>query len=414
MVVLAGGMATRMGGIVKALAEAVPGVTFLDARLAEREYWADRAGAPLPMWLMTSHATDAPIRAALGERLDGDRVAAFPQQASLRLTPQGRLFRGDDGEVSLHATGHGDLPDALHQSGLLELFLAAGGRYLWIANLDNLGAAVDPLVLGWHVDHGAPLTVEVVDKQGGDRGGIPVRLDGRPVVLENFRLPDGFDEDEVRVFNTNTFIADAAALAGLQMPWTWFRVEKTVDGRSAIQFERLIGELTSQLTAASCGCRARATARASCRPRTGTSWSKPAPDRRAHRAVFVARSRPSVAPPSPAACLALPGGLADRPAGAAPLCALPRARPAAVPPLPGRAAAARRGRVCPLRRAVGAAGEGLRGLPRPPARLQLGRRGAALRRRRPRSGARLQGGRVAGSGSAGQRADMAGGAGARG
>ena len=247
VVVLAGGMATRMGGIVKALAEAVPGVTFLDARLAEREYWADRAGAPLPMWLMTSHATDAPIRAALGERLDGDRVAAFPQQASLRLTPQGRLFRGDDGEVSLHATGHGDLPDALHQSGLLEPFLAAGGRYLWIANLDNLGAAVDPLVLGWHVDHGAPLTVEVVDKQGGDRGGIPVRLDGRPVVLENFRLPDGFDEDEVRVFNTNTFIADAAALAGLQMPWTWFRVEKTVDGRPAIQFERLIGELTSQL-----------------------------------------------------------------------------------------------------------------------------------------------------------------------
>ena len=35
------------------------------------------------------------------------------------------------------------------------------------------------------------------------------------------------------------------ALAGLDMPWTWFRVEKTVDGRPAIQFERLIGELAS-------------------------------------------------------------------------------------------------------------------------------------------------------------------------
>jgi UTP--glucose-1-phosphate uridylyltransferase len=247
LVVLAGGMATRMGGIVKALVEAAPGVSFLDARLAERAYWERRAGAPLPIWLMTSHATDAVIRDALGDRLDGQRVAVFAQGASLRLTPDGRLFRDDAGELSLHATGHGDLPDALRQSGLLERFRGRGGRYLWIANLDNLGAAVDPLVLGWHIQHGAPLTVEVVDKWQGDRGGIPVRLDGRPVVLENFRLPDGFDEDSVRVFNTNTFIAGAEQLAELQMPWTWFRVEKSVDGRPAIQFERLVGELTSSL-----------------------------------------------------------------------------------------------------------------------------------------------------------------------
>jgi len=102
-------------------------------------------------------------------------------------------------------------------------------------------------VLGWHIDHGAPLTVEVVDKQEGDRGGIPVRLDDRPVVLESFRLPEDFDENTVRVFNTNTFIADAGALRDLRMDWSWFRVEKTVDGRPAIQFERLVGELTSVL-----------------------------------------------------------------------------------------------------------------------------------------------------------------------
>ena len=213
MVVLAGGMATRMGSVVKGLVEAIPGATFLDARLAEREYWQRTSGAQLPMWLMTSHATDGPIREALGGQIDGERVDAFEQGASLRLTPDGCLFRGDDGLPSIHATGHGDLPEALAAAGLLDRFLAAGGRYLWIMNLDNLGAAVDPLVLGWHIDHGAQLTVEVVDKQEGDRGGIPVRLDGRPVVLENFRLPDGFDEDTVRVFNTNTFVADARRAA---------------------------------------------------------------------------------------------------------------------------------------------------------------------------------------------------------
>jgi UTP--glucose-1-phosphate uridylyltransferase len=247
LVVLAGGMATRMGGVVKALVEALPGITFLDARLAEREHWERASGVPLPIWLMTSHATDAPVREALAGRLDGDRVAVFGQQASLRLDPQGRLFRDDDGNPSMHATGHGDLLDALAASGLLERFLAAGGRYLWIANLDNLGAAVDPLALGWHIEHGAPLTVEVVDKLPGDRGGIPVRWDGRPVILESFRLPAGFDQHDVPVFNTNTFVADADALAAIDPAWTWFRVEKLVDGRPAIQFERLVGELTSVL-----------------------------------------------------------------------------------------------------------------------------------------------------------------------
>jgi UTP--glucose-1-phosphate uridylyltransferase len=248
VVVLAGGMATRMGGVVKALLEAFDDVTFLDARLAERRHWAEAAGARLPLWLMTSYATDEAVREALLGRRDAEDVAVVRQRTSVRLTPEGELFREDDGTLSLHATGHGDLPDALHDGGLLDDFVQRGGRVLWIANLDNLGAVVDPLVLGWHLDHPEPLTVEVVDKQPGDRGGIPVRYEGRPIVLEGFRLPEGF-EDAGSVFNTNTFLADAEAIRDLEMDWTYFRVEKVVADRTAIQFERLIGQLPEALPA---------------------------------------------------------------------------------------------------------------------------------------------------------------------
>jgi UTP--glucose-1-phosphate uridylyltransferase len=246
LVVLAGGMATRMGGVVKALVKALDGRTFLDLRLTERAHWSSVFDAPLPLWVMTSAATDAGIREAVAAHPQGAGVEVFEQDASLRLTPQGRLFREAAGEPSIYATGHGDLPDALARSGLLERFLAGGGRYLWIANLDNLGAGVDPLLLGWHAAHADPLTVEVVAKEG-DTGGIPVRWEGRPVVLEEFRLPLGFDASRVPVFNTNTLLVDAAALQALDMPWTYFTVRKEVDGRPAIQFERLIGELTSGL-----------------------------------------------------------------------------------------------------------------------------------------------------------------------
>ena len=246
-VVLAGGMATRMGGVVKALVEALPGRTFLDLRLAENRSVSGRAGRPVPLWLMTSHTTDGPIREALGAQLDGYHLATFPQRLSLRVTPDGGLFRDPRGRPSEHAPGHGDLLDALKDSGLLDRFVDQGGRTLMVANLDNLGATLDPLLIGWHLEHGKPVSCEVVDKVGSDRGGIPVRLDGRPVVLEEFRLPRGFDPARVRVFSTNSFHFDAETLEQLDMQWTYFIVEKTVEGAKAIQFERLIGEVTSYL-----------------------------------------------------------------------------------------------------------------------------------------------------------------------
>lgn len=247
-IVLAGGMATRMGGLVKAMIEAIPGRSFLDLRLAEQRHWAQISGRTAPLWLMTSHATDDPIRQALGARLDNQNLAAFTQHASLRLTPEKRLFIDAHGMPSVYATGHGDLPEALAESSLLSSFLQTGHeKYVWITNLDNLGASIDPLILGWHIEYGSELTVEVVDKVGSDRGGIPARWNGRPVILEEFRLPQSFDPSSVRVFNTNSFLVDARALLELAMDFTWLRVEKSVEGRPAIQHERLVGEITTAL-----------------------------------------------------------------------------------------------------------------------------------------------------------------------
>jgi UTP--glucose-1-phosphate uridylyltransferase len=247
LVVLAGGMATRMGGVVKALVEALPGKTFLDLRLGEQRSLEKRTGKLVPLWLMTSQATDGPIRAALGERLDGYHVAAFPQNLALRVTKEGALLRGADGAPSEYSPGHGDLPEALQKSALLSRFLEAGGRYVMMANLDNLGATLSPVLIGLHLEGRKPVTCEVVDKVGSDRGGIPVRHDGRLVVLEEFRIPETFDPATVRVFNTNTFHFDARALLDLQIRWTYFVVQKTVDGQTAIQFERLVNEVTSHL-----------------------------------------------------------------------------------------------------------------------------------------------------------------------
>ena len=98
--------------------------------------------------------------------------------------------------------------------------------------------------MGLHLSRGASITAEVVKKDPGDKGGAPARVDGTPQIVEGFRFPKGFDQDAIPVFNTNTLVLDAAAIdRDFALPF--YRVEKKVEGKVAIQFERLVGELTA-------------------------------------------------------------------------------------------------------------------------------------------------------------------------
>ncbi len=250
LLVLAGGMATRMGGVIKALIDAIPGKSFLDLRRAEMRAIERRYGAVPPLWLMTSHSTDAGIRAALGDDLDGQSIATFNQHLSLRVTPAGSVFFDKNGQPSEHAPGHGDLPDALRESGLLDAFVERGGKVIMMTNIDNMGGTLDPAIIGFHLAQGKAVTAEVVDKLPTDRGGIPAYVDDTLCILEEFRIPPSFDPKIVRVFATNVFYFDAKSILELDMKWTYFTVNKKVDDQPVVQFERLVNEVTSYLPTA--------------------------------------------------------------------------------------------------------------------------------------------------------------------
>jgi UTP--glucose-1-phosphate uridylyltransferase len=226
--VLNGGMATRFGGAVKGLVEAVDGVCFLDWKLRD----AERAG--LPVVLMNSFATDEETRLHLGDR---DDVVVFSQSVSLRLRPDGSVFPGP----SPYSPGHGDFA----MLAPVERLRAAGIRTLMLSNVDNLGARVDPRVLAAHRAAGNPLTVEVASAEG-DPGGAPARVNGRPQIVEGFRFPPGFDPHSLPVFNTNSLLVEVDVLEQ-RHPLTWFYVEKDVEGRKAVQLERLVNELSAFL-----------------------------------------------------------------------------------------------------------------------------------------------------------------------
>lgn len=243
VVILAGGMATRFGGGVKAAVPAFGEHSFLDLKLADVRAVARRAGGRVAVLLMASVATrDTLVPLARAASTEEVPVLTFNQCASLRLLPDGRIYKDAAGAPSIYATGHGDLVDALRGAALPP----SGVRYIVVSNVDNLGASLEPIVIGAHIAGARPVTVEVVSRHAGDVGGAMARVDGAPQIVESFRLPPESPLHDSPIFNTNTFVFDAKALTTPQ-PFSFFPVKKTVEGVGVIQFERLLGQITAFL-----------------------------------------------------------------------------------------------------------------------------------------------------------------------
>ena len=245
LLLLNGGMATRFGGRVKGIVDALPERSFLGLQAERMAALQAETGQPLPMLLMNSYATDGATQQHLtangGFGLADGSMRSFVQSAAPRIRPDGSLYRDQSGAASFYGPGHGDLLPSLRRSGELARLKSAGVEVLLMANVDNLGAVLDPALLGAFLASGAEMMVEAAPKLPGDVGGAPARVDGRTQIVEGFAFPEDFDHSTVPVFNTNTLWFRVDAL-DRDFPLRWYRVLKSASGEDVVQFERLVGQ----------------------------------------------------------------------------------------------------------------------------------------------------------------------------
>ena len=106
----------------------------------------------------------------------------------------------------LHPVGHWyEIPNMLLNgvlAGLLEK--QPGLEHLMVHNIDTVGADVDPAVLGYHIQQGAGMTVEVITRRIEDRGGGLARVDGQLRLVEGMALPHEEIEFNLSYYNSNT------------------------------------------------------------------------------------------------------------------------------------------------------------------------------------------------------------------
>ncbi|MCC6765272.1 MAG: UTP--glucose-1-phosphate uridylyltransferase [Deltaproteobacteria bacterium] len=209
LVKLNGGLATSMGLTgPKALLTVKGDLTFLDVVMRQAETHR------IPLVLMDSFSTHAATLAAVAKhpKSRADLVVAFEQHMIPKVTKDGFAPGAwpKDPQLEWCPPGHGNLYAALATSGALGRLLADGYEHAFVSNVDNLGAVIDPAILGHFVEHGYAFMMEVTDRTEADKKGghLARHRDGRLVLRESAQCPP--DEQAAfqdvarhRYFNTN-------------------------------------------------------------------------------------------------------------------------------------------------------------------------------------------------------------------
>jgi hypothetical protein len=239
---------TQGAGVVKALHPfcqlAGRHRTFLDVHLAKSRRTGRLAGTPVPHVITTSYLTHRQIEAFGLDAAGVEAVLSPGKSVGLRMIPMARDLRFAWEELShqvldeqkqkvrdslraalvawaeqagegadytdntpgqcLHPVGHWFEVANMLRNGVLERLLRDRPqlRWLFLHNIDTVGADLDPALLGRHIAGGSCLTFEVIPRRIEDRGGGLARVNGRPRIVEGLAMPREQDEFKLRFYNT--------------------------------------------------------------------------------------------------------------------------------------------------------------------------------------------------------------------
>ncbi|XP_068583917.1 UTP--glucose-1-phosphate uridylyltransferase-like isoform X2 [Cebidichthys violaceus] len=264
VVKLNGGLGTSMGCKgPKSLISVRNENTFLDLTVQQIEHLNKTFNADVPLVLMNSFNTDEDTKKIL-QKYKHHRVNihTFNQSRYPRINKESLLpiaknmgMNGENGEA-WYPPGHGDVYASFSNCGLLDKLLAEGKEYIFVSNIDNLGATVDLFILhhlmSQPADRRCEFIMEVTDKTRADvKGGTLIQYEDHLRLLEIAQVPKAHVDEfksvtKFKIFNTNNLWISLPAIKRLQeknaMDLEIIVNPKTLDGGlNVIQLETAVG-----------------------------------------------------------------------------------------------------------------------------------------------------------------------------
>eukprot|EP00871_Galdieria_phlegrea_P005504 jgi/Galph1/5955/GphlegSOOS_G4545.1 len=255
---LNGGLGTTMGCVgPKSVIEVRGETTFLDLIVQQIEHINRKyPEANVPLLLMNSFNTDADTAKIIKKYQDTQvTIMTFQQSRFPRILKDSLqpfpLTHSSYNREDWYPPGHGDLFESIESTGIIDTLLAQGKEYLFISNVDNLGATVDLNILKMINDSGCEYCMELTDKTRADvKGGTLISYDGQVTLLEVAQVPKEHTEEfksvkKFKVFNTNNIWLNLRAVKKRvkegKMDLDIIANTKTVGDQKVIQLETAVG-----------------------------------------------------------------------------------------------------------------------------------------------------------------------------
>jgi len=260
---LNGGLGTSMGCTgPKSLISVRNDLTFLDLAVQQIEALNKTYGCNIPLVLMCSFNTieesEKIVRRYNQVQVE---IKLFTQSTHPRLNKETLLPIATDVNYQTdmeawYPPGHGNFFKSFCKTGMLQEFLDQGREYIFVSNMDNLGANVDFRILNLLLNpahESAPeFIMEVTNKSKADvKGGTLVEIDDKLRLLELAQVPskhvDSFKSvNKFKIFNTNNIWVSLSAIKRVvksnSLAMEIIVNPKTMDnGIPVIQLEQAIG-----------------------------------------------------------------------------------------------------------------------------------------------------------------------------
>eukprot|EP01111_Echinosteliopsis_oligospora_P008720 TRINITY_DN2468_c0_g1_i1.p1 TRINITY_DN2468_c0_g1~~TRINITY_DN2468_c0_g1_i1.p1 ORF type:complete len:475 (-),score=138.28 TRINITY_DN2468_c0_g1_i1:50-1474(-) len=207
-----GGLGIKMGlKGPKSAIEVENGHSFLDLAVLHIEHLNKIYGVDIPLILMDSFNThDNTSKAIL--KYDGQvnistfQQSKFPRFFKDTLNPVPKSSSGVASEW--YPPGSGDVFQSLEASGLLDQLINSGKEYIFMSNVENLGASLDVKILQHMIGKGLEYALEVTDRISTDiTGGVLVTYKESVHLMELSQVPHEkhtkFNAREYKYWNTN-------------------------------------------------------------------------------------------------------------------------------------------------------------------------------------------------------------------
>lgn len=252
---LNGGLGTSMGCVgPKSAIEVKNGQSFLDLIVTQIQSLNDKYDVRVPLLLMNSFNTDTDTGKIIKKYNGRLPIITFLQNQFPRLRKDSLLPLSVDrfDLQSFYPPGHGDFYQSIYRTGVLDSLLDQGKKFMFVANADNLGAAVDLKILQLLKTKSVPFIMEVTSKTRADvKGGTLIKTGNHSLrLLEIAQVPREYRETfksvkKFKIFNTNNIWIDLRELKKrLEDDSLHLDVivnQKTVEGLPVIQLETALG-----------------------------------------------------------------------------------------------------------------------------------------------------------------------------